>query len=113
MIARISALFMFALLAVASPARRDNTVNQCNTKSIRCCDSMTDSKSSDFDPKPFATLLKLDVSQITGQIGFKCSPITAVGVGGGSSCKSEPVCCTNNQYDGIINIGCSPVNVNL
>ncbi|KIJ67321.1 hypothetical protein HYDPIDRAFT_108039 [Hydnomerulius pinastri MD-312] len=58
-------------------------------------------------------LLGIVVEDLTGQVGLGCSPITAVGTGSGATCTQEPVCCTGNSYSGLINLGCSPINLNL
>lgn len=69
------------------------------------------------------------------QLLVTCSPITAGGIGQGSSCSTQPVCCTNNDFvcpqfpsqqtshkvliailfpppqNGIFALGCTPVNI--
>ncbi|KAF9555388.1 hydrophobin-domain-containing protein [Agrocybe pediades] len=53
-----------------------------------------------------AVLWKEDIA------GLSCNPITAIGVGSGGQCSSQPVCCTGNHMGGLVVVGCSPVNVN-
>ncbi|EGN94178.1 hypothetical protein SERLA73DRAFT_188774 [Serpula lacrymans var. lacrymans S7.3] len=111
MFSRISAVsftLLFALLAVATP---DTTTNQCNTGSISCCQSTK--SASDAGVIDMLTAVGISLKGVVGDVGFQCSPITGVGAGGGSSCNQEPVCCTDNHFDGLINVGCSPININL
>ena len=37
------------------------------------------------------------LGDLTGLIGLTCSPISVVGVGSGSECSSNVVCCSNTQ----------------
>ncbi|KAH7928350.1 fungal hydrophobin [Leucogyrophana mollusca] len=98
----------------ASRARRSSpsgTPSQCNTGSIQCCNSTYDAKST--EASGLLGLLGLDLGSITGLVGVGCSSTTIVGAGAGSDCNQEPVCCSDNSYNGLINIGCSPININL
>ncbi|KAF8958716.1 hydrophobin, partial [Flammula alnicola] len=85
--------------------------NSCNTGPVQCCNQLMDSKSE--QATLLASLIGLDLGAITGQVGAQCSPITAIGVGSGASCSSQPVCCSNNSFNGLIAVGCSPVNLGL
>ncbi|KAF8869228.1 hydrophobin [Infundibulicybe gibba] len=99
----------FALLAAANPVP-DNT-NSCNTENMYCCDSV---QSTDTEAAKYAaSLVNLDLTTVTGQVGITCSPTTVIGVGSGSSCSQQPTCCTGNNINGIIAVGCSPINSNL
>ncbi|KAG0699107.1 hydrophobin [Suillus ampliporus] len=85
--------------------------SQCNTGSIQCCDSVSKSgESGSLDE--LLSLLGL-VIPVGTSCGMSCSPITVIGTGGGASCNQQPVCCENNEYNGLINIGCSPINIYL
>ncbi|KAF5365947.1 hypothetical protein D9758_006729 [Tetrapyrgos nigripes] len=97
-----------ATLAAATPVRRD----QCNTGDIQCCQSVQDSKNLDYTALGLLGLLGVVVGDITAQVGVTCSPISAVGVGG-NSCTAQPVCCSNNSFNGVIALGCTPININL
>ncbi|KAF8954462.1 fungal hydrophobin-domain-containing protein [Flammula alnicola] len=59
-----------------------------------------------------AGLLGLDLGSITGLIGLTCSPLDILGIGG-NSCSQQPVCCSNNNFNGVIALGCNPINLNL
>ncbi|KIM60478.1 hypothetical protein SCLCIDRAFT_1216747 [Scleroderma citrinum Foug A] len=43
--------------------------------------------------------------------GLNCSPISVIGAGSGASCTQQTVCCENNQFNGLINIGCNNINL--
>ncbi|KAF9478387.1 fungal hydrophobin [Pholiota conissans] len=107
------ATLALATLAAATPARRNDTpppTNQCNTGSAQCCDST--STASTPSTAALLGLLGIVVGSVTGLVGVTCSPITGVGVGG-TSCSEQPVCCTNNSFNGVVALGCTPININL
>ncbi|KIK73369.1 hypothetical protein PAXRUDRAFT_178625, partial [Paxillus rubicundulus Ve08.2h10] len=60
-----------------------------------------------------SSLLGIALPSISGLIGLSCSPITGLGIGTGAVCMQQPVCCSNNDYNGLVNLGCSPINLNL
>ncbi|KAF8055412.1 hydrophobin-251 [Lyophyllum atratum] len=102
MLARISIAILLALplLAAAGP----------HGKSTSCCNSVQNA-----DDKSVAGILGflgVAVQGLTGQVGLTCNPISGIGIGG-NSCASQPVCCTDNSFNGVIALGCSPINVNL
>ncbi|KAH7919201.1 fungal hydrophobin [Leucogyrophana mollusca] len=101
----------FALLAVATPASVARQSSECNTGSISCCNSVQEADSSAVTS--LLGLLGIVLGDITGLVGLDCSPISAIGLGSGATCNQEPVCCTNDEYNGLINLGCSPININL
>ncbi|KAF8065012.1 hydrophobin [Lyophyllum atratum] len=96
----------------AGVARRgtpSGTPNQCNTGPVQCCNSVTQANN------PVAALLIGLLGIVVGPtvaVGLTCSPLSIIGIGG-NSCTSQPVCCTNNSFNGLIAIGCSPININL
>ncbi|KAF5309179.1 hypothetical protein D9619_012767 [Psilocybe cf. subviscida] len=104
-----------AATAIDVPTRRTGggdtgPSNQCNTGPIQCCNSYGTAGSA-----PIAALLGLlgiVVGDVTAIVGVTCSPITVIG-GSGTSCSSQPVCCTNNSFNGVVAIGCTPININL
>ena len=74
------------------------------------------------------SVLGVDLQGVTAQLGLGCSPISAVGLGGGKACASNAVCCQNNNVvsilyrwlviirpltslvqGGLISIGCAPI----
>ncbi|KAF9483031.1 fungal hydrophobin [Pholiota conissans] len=113
MFARASSVFVLALpvLAVANVLPRQS--NQCNTGSLQCCQSTQSAASASTGLlSGLLSLLGVVVGDLTGKIGVTCSPISVVGVSG-TSCNEQPVCCTNNSFNGVIALGCTPININL
>ncbi|KAF5338120.1 hypothetical protein D9758_015373 [Tetrapyrgos nigripes] len=97
-----------ATLAAATPL--EVRQGQCNTGPIQCCNSV---QSANHGIVPsLLRLLGVVLGDVTAQVGLTCNPITVIG-GGGNSCTSQPVCCQNNSFNGIIAIGCTPININL
>ncbi|THV06628.1 fungal hydrophobin [Dendrothele bispora CBS 962.96] len=95
-----------ASLAAATPVRRD----QCNTGPVQCCNSVQSANSPAV--AGLLGLLGVVVQDITAQVGVTCSPISVIGVAG-NSCSAQPVCCENNNFNGVVALGCTPINLNL
>ncbi|KAF8877411.1 type 1 hydrophobin [Infundibulicybe gibba] len=111
MFAKTTLLFLAsaALLVSATPVPDNN--NSCNTDSMYCCNQVHKSESAEYTD--LVTEYGLNVKAITGNIGVNCSPITGLGVGGGPSCNQQPVCCSGNNFNGLVVVGCSPIIINL
>ncbi|KAG2754306.1 hydrophobin-1 precursor [Suillus brevipes Sb2] len=104
-----------------APARRGTPVarakrtspsggsGQCNTGSIQCCESVSKSGHGSVLDE-LLSVLNIDIPFDTN-CGVSCSPISVIGGGSGANCNQEPVCCENNSYNGLVNIGCSPINI--
>ncbi|KAF9003648.1 fungal hydrophobin-domain-containing protein [Cyathus striatus] len=109
---KLSAITLaLATLAVATPTRRNDTpASDCDTGDLQCCDTTGTATTPSI--ATLLTLLGVVVPDITALIGATCSPISAVGLGG-NSCTAQPVCCTNNSFNGVVALGCTPVNLNL
>ncbi|KAG6809650.1 hypothetical protein H0H92_015336 [Tricholoma furcatifolium] len=94
-----------------SGARRatpSSTPQTCSTGPVQCCNSITNA--SDAVASLIAGLLGLvlDPSLV---VGLTCTPVSVAG-GSGTSCNAQTVCCQNNNYNGIIALGCTPLNLN-
>ncbi|TFK37436.1 hydrophobin [Crucibulum laeve] len=59
--------------------------------------------------KAIAGLGSLVTGAITGQVGLECNPISVIGAGG-TSCKAQTACCTGNNFNGLVVVGCSPIS---
>ncbi|EIW85892.1 fungal hydrophobin [Coniophora puteana RWD-64-598 SS2] len=130
MFARLSTIVLAAsVLVAAKPWGGDGTTttvtvtaptstatepaSQCNTGPIQCCDQVNDI--SDPFTGFLLGLLDIVINDVDVLIGIGCSPISILS--GGDTCDADPVCCENNNFasilDGLVAIGCVPVNVNL
>ncbi|PPQ71680.1 hypothetical protein CVT24_007833 [Panaeolus cyanescens] len=101
------AVLALPILAAATAIPRDG---DCNTGEISCCNSTMTSSLTTL--AQLGGLLGLSLPAIGGLIGLSCSPISVLGIGG-NSCSAQPVCCTNNSFNGLIALGCSPINLGL
>ncbi|KAF5365190.1 hypothetical protein D9758_005349 [Tetrapyrgos nigripes] len=96
------------------------TPSQCNTGSTLCCDR-TSTAGLESILLGLLGILGLDPNT---SVGVTCSPLSVIGVGGNSwnvvltqrspfnvFSTQQPVCCENNNFNGVIAIGCSPINL--
>ncbi|KAF7440121.1 hypothetical protein PC9H_000465 [Pleurotus ostreatus] len=79
----------------------------CSTGPVQCCNDLVDR--SNHTVGILIGLLGIVLGPVTGLFGLGCSPL----LGGGAKCQSQTVCCSDNKFSGIINIGCSPINIGL
>ncbi|PPQ96840.1 hypothetical protein CVT26_006009 [Gymnopilus dilepis] len=86
-----------------------STSNNCNTGPVQCCNNVGSAES--LGVTSLLSLLGIAVDPITAILGLDCNPISVIGAGRDSS--AQPVCCTNNNFNGLINVGCTPINLNL
>ncbi|KAF9045351.1 fungal hydrophobin-domain-containing protein [Panaeolus papilionaceus] len=101
------AIVALPIFAAATAIPRDG---DCNTGQINCCNSTMTSSLTTL--AQLGGLLGLSLPAIGGLIGLSCNPISILGAGG-NSCSAQPVCCTNNSFNGLVSLGCSPINLNL
>jgi hypothetical protein len=82
-----------------------NTIpaSQCTTGPVQCCDS--DGTINDNAVAEALALVDVIVQDPSVLIGLTCTPITVVGVGSGATCNADPLCCENNNFNGIVAIG--------
>ncbi|TFK37342.1 hydrophobin, partial [Crucibulum laeve] len=83
-----------------------------STGDLQCCNSTQDSQNLSSTVLGIFGLLGIDVSSITALVGVTCTPITVIGLGG-NSCSAQAVCCSNNSFNGLVALGCTPVNLSL
>ncbi|KAI3601253.1 hydrophobin [Moniliophthora roreri] len=102
-------LFTVASLATLAAATTI-PASSCTTGPIQCCNS------KELADGPTASvllgLLGVVVQSLDVLVGIICSPIDVIGLGS-AACSAEPLCCTNNNFDGIIAVGCVPVDLDL
>ncbi|TFK26941.1 fungal hydrophobin [Coprinopsis marcescibilis] len=83
---------------------------QCSTGPIQCCNSVQQANVPAVSA--LLGLLGIVVNPITALVGLNCSPLTVIGIGG-NQCNAQTVCCTNNSFNGLVAIGCTPINIGL
>ncbi|KAF8889937.1 fungal hydrophobin-domain-containing protein [Infundibulicybe gibba] len=127
MISRVASAFFLVLVAFTIFAAATTTTvtvtatpppptatpapaSQCNTGPVQCCNSIQ--SASNPVVGLLTGLLGILIEPITAIVGLSCSPIDILGIGG-NSCNAQAVCCENNSFNGLIALGCSPVNLNL
>ncbi|KAK0212025.1 hydrophobin-251 [Armillaria fumosa] len=114
MFARISSFTVLLTLATATILPRGGGSGAaCSaTGTAQCCESTQNP--SDLSPSTVALLglLGVVVGDLTADVGLTCSPISVIGVGG-TSCDAQAVCCDDNKFNGVIALGCSPINIGL
>jgi len=86
--------------------------SSCDTGTIQCCNTI----STASNPNTASILAGLDILQGLGldvPIGLTCNPLTVIGLGSGSVCEANPVCCSDIYDGGLVGVDCVPINVNL
>ena len=91
-----------------APIRR--TDNTCNTGPVQCCQNVENADAP--TASQLLALLGVQVQDVNVPVGVHCNPITGIGAGS-ASCEAEPVCCEDNNYHGLVALGCLPINVGL
>ncbi|RXW17024.1 hypothetical protein EST38_g8831 [Candolleomyces aberdarensis] len=114
MIARVFAVLAASsvFLAVAA-APAGGSVDQCNSGYVACCNQVSEAKSTNESTSYLLGLVGVDVGSLKGYVASNCSPVNVLALGSGASCSSQQVCCQDNYYNGLINVGCSPINASL
>ncbi|PFH45530.1 hypothetical protein AMATHDRAFT_9044 [Amanita thiersii Skay4041] len=102
-----------ALTAAGGPAAGDQSY--CNSGSVQCCNSVQSVQQTSVQQlELILSQTGMGPSQLTGLVGVTCTPVDYMGNGsGGNSCNSQTVCCDNRNFNGVIAIGCMPINISL
>ncbi|KAI9573439.1 hydrophobin [Boletus coccyginus] len=108
MFARFFTLLPLALFASASHLEARD---QCNTGAINCCNSVQTLNQANTLLGTFG--LVDAAASAGGLVGLTCTPITVIGAGSGCNAVQQPVCCSDNQFGGLVSLGCSPINLGL
>ncbi|KAF9037122.1 fungal hydrophobin-domain-containing protein [Panaeolus papilionaceus] len=98
-------------VTVPPPSQTPPPASQCNTENLQCCNTLQ--AANDSILSPIFGLLNIVVQPITALVGINCTPINVLGIGAGGACTAQPVCCQNNNFSGIIAIGCVPISITL
>ncbi|CAA7267820.1 unnamed protein product [Cyclocybe aegerita] len=97
-------------VTVKPPSPTSTPISQCNTGAIQCCNDIQ--RANTKIVTGLLGLLGVVINEVTALVGITCSPLSVIGIGG-NSCTAQPVCCEHNTFNGIIAIGCTPININL
>ncbi|KAI0065201.1 fungal hydrophobin [Artomyces pyxidatus] len=117
MFARVSNLlvvFLLALLLTASASPVDHLKvekrqNTCSTGPVQCCNTVEPASAPSV--AALLGLLGVVLQGVDVLVGLTCTPISVIGVITGNSCTAQTVCCQNNNFGGLINIGCTPISL--
>ncbi|KAF9039955.1 hydrophobin-319 [Panaeolus papilionaceus] len=107
-LAAVSLAVNAAVLPRGGDASGNN--NACNTGPVQCCNTLQ--SQADSPLTGVLGLLGVVLGPVSSLIGTSCSPVNASGVGG-NSCSAQPVCCNNVAFNGLVNVGCSPINIHF
>ncbi|KAF9255933.1 hypothetical protein L218DRAFT_882885, partial [Marasmius fiardii PR-910] len=75
-----------------------------------CCKNVRSSK--DTVVRGLLAQLGVNLNGADIPIGTTCSPSQIIGIGG-TSCSGQTVCCENTKFDGVVALGCVPINITL
>ncbi|KAH7887073.1 hydrophobin [Phlebopus sp. FC_14] len=103
-------LFSLLSLSVAMLVSADSNV-RCPTGQVVCCNSMQDAAA--VTNLQSVTGLLTPQAAFLGQVGVGCSTLGVIGNGKACIASQIPLCCTDNQYNGVLNLGCSPISAIL
>lgn len=137
MFAKLSILVLAvsgALAATIQP-RGGAAAPSCSSGPVQCCNTVQDPDSANYAATKQTLgdlglldgllggvgggllgkrgLLDAAIQGLGVPIGVGCTPISVIGVGPGSSCSGESVCCEDTTYSGTIGLGCVPVGLHL
>ncbi|KIK80821.1 hypothetical protein PAXRUDRAFT_157609 [Paxillus rubicundulus Ve08.2h10] len=102
-----SLLWIASLVALATADGH----SQCTTGQIVCCNDL---KSADAvaNLSSITGLLATEAG-LFGNVGVRCSTLTVIGEGKSCIANQQPLCCLDNNYNGLVSLGCSPINAML
>ncbi|EIW77383.1 hydrophobin [Coniophora puteana RWD-64-598 SS2] len=101
---------VLASFTTAAPALSFDITDspQCTSGELSCCSNTLTPENAQGPLGQLGLGHLLD--NLSGQVGLQCNAITGIGTGQGATCTQEPVCCAQNNYNGLVNLGCTPVN---
>ncbi|RXW17023.1 hypothetical protein EST38_g8832 [Candolleomyces aberdarensis] len=87
---------------------------QCNGGSTVCCNDVQLPEAIDVRVNALLGLLGIKIGGLKGLVGSGCSAINLPILGSGSECSPhQQLCCQNNFYNGLVTVGCTPIDVSL
>ncbi|KAN0073733.1 hypothetical protein V8E55_011987 [Tylopilus felleus] len=102
-LATLLPLAAFVAVATAAP----NARSTCSTGNTICCDQAFS------NPLTFLPLAGSLLSVVVNlDAGITCTPISVLAIEG-TSCTSQTACCDNDNFNSLVGVSCTPINVNL
>ncbi|KAK0493639.1 hydrophobin 2 [Armillaria luteobubalina] len=115
MFARLSTFTLLALpilaTATAIVPRTDGAACSA-TGTAQCCSSTQSPGNLSGPVQALLGLLGVALGSLTADIGLTCTPITVLGIGS-TQCNNQVVCCDNNSFNGVVALGCTPINIGV
>ncbi|KXN85712.1 Fruiting body protein SC1 [Leucoagaricus sp. SymC.cos] len=108
---------LFAVAAAAPGGEPEGKTSTCSTGPVQCCSQVQsiDHPAVKQAVEEGGLLHLIDLDALIGQgnveAGLDCSPINVIAVQG-NQCSAQAVCCDNNDFNGLVAIGCTPININ-
>ncbi|KAG6334436.1 hypothetical protein ID866_4650 [Astraeus odoratus] len=105
---------VFALSALSAAAPESivarTSSSSCSNGTLQCCNQTFTADQTGV--AAIEGLLGVVVDAVVGPLlGIGCSPITIIGVGSGSTCTQQTVCCQNTEFNGLVNVGCTAISL--
>ncbi|ESK84729.1 fungal hydrophobin sc3-like protein [Moniliophthora roreri MCA 2997] len=77
----------------------------CSNGGGHCCNSVTSlADMAENTIGSLTSLLGIPLNDLNLNVGLGCGVL-------GGNCQQQAVCCNNVHFDGLINLGCSPINI--
>ncbi|KAI5460543.1 hypothetical protein BGZ63DRAFT_425050 [Mariannaea sp. PMI_226] len=107
-----SVILCLAAVAVAVPTGRGGSNTKVgdvcgNGNSVHCCNAETAKKLTNGG----LLGLGIDLQNLLGQCNEVTVPVLGVGVPIKSQCSQQTVCCGEIEQNGLINLGCTNLNL--
>ncbi|EKM76280.1 hypothetical protein AGABI1DRAFT_115858 [Agaricus bisporus var. burnettii JB137-S8] len=101
-----------AIATVPVNARRSDPLpaDLCPAGNLQCCNALE--RADDSVVGVLLGLLGIVLQGVEALVGITCSPIDILGIGQ-NECHTQAVCCENNDFHGIVAIGCVPIIISL
>ncbi|PBK61815.1 fungal hydrophobin [Armillaria solidipes] len=116
MFARISTFILLALpiLATATTVLPRTDGGACGASgTVQCCQSTQSPSNLSPNVTSLLGFLGVAISDLVGNVGLTCSTIAVVGLISITQCDNQVVCCSNNNFNGLVALGCNPINIGL
>ncbi|PVF92938.1 fungal hydrophobin [Serendipita vermifera] len=99
--------YLAAAIFITSALAAPTEINNCNVEQEYCCDQTYDS--SDKNALSMFSWIGI-VAPVEGpMVGVQCNPIVNI-IGGVKGCQANAVCCSQNNFNGLVNVGCNSIS---